>query len=306
MIERILVPLDGSMNAEAILPQVRRLLYRNDSEVLLVYAVVPPTSENALLGAEPALTPAREYLVSKKESLEKAGVRVRAIVRIGSPVGVILDVVEEEKATLIAMATHGSSGFTRMLLGSVAEGILRRSPVPVLVLRPFWSYELVPRGGIEHRPIRNILLTVDGSDRSAMAIPGVLQLAELFEARILLMRVLETRKGKPATQEECEEAEAQLKELASMIEKKGVETLRLLEDGDPVEKILQAVKNQEVDLLALTTHGRGGVSRAIMGSVTEKVLRQAPIPLLVTRNATVETVDKGVKAAGKHEMNMKG
>ena len=283
MIERILVPLDGSMNAESILPHVRRLLYRSDSEIILVYAVVPPVPENALLGADPAVGPAREYLLSQKAVLEKAGVRVRAIVRVGSPVGVILDLVEEEKATLIAMATHGSSGFTRMLLGSVAEGILRKSPIPVLVLRPFWSYELVPHGGIEHRPIRNILLTVDGSERSAQALPGVLQLAELFDSRILLLRVLESKKDKPASQEECEDAEAQLKHLASIIEKKGIETVRLLEGGDPIEQILQSVKNHQVDLLALTTHGRGRLRRLLHGSVAAKLIHAASFPVLVYR-----------------------
>jgi len=306
MIERILVPLDGSINAEAILPQVRRLLYRNDSEVILVYAVEPPAAENALFGAEPELGSAREYLLGKKEAFEKAGVRVRAIVRIGSPIGIILDVAKEEKATLIAMATHGSSGFTRMLLGSVAEGILRKSPVPVLVLRPFWSYELVPNGGIEHRPIRNILFTVDGSDRSAEALPGVLQLATLFDSRVLLLRVLESKKGKPASQEECEEAEAQLKTLASAIEKKGVETVRLLEGGDPIEQILNVVETHQVDLLALTTHGRTGLSRSILGSVTEKVLRQAPVPVLVTRNAGSKPPTLNTQAAGRPEATVKG
>jgi len=288
MIERILVPLDGSMTAEAILPHVRRLLYRNDSEVLLVRAVVPPPLENSRMVAEAGLAPAREYLLAKKDALDRAGVRVKAIVRIGSPVGVILDVAEEEKATLIAIATHGATGLSRLLMGSVAEALLRKTPIPVLALRPFWSYELVPTSGTEFRPIRNILYTVDGSDRSADALPGVLELADLFESRIVLLRVLEPKKGKPAPLEECEDAEAQLKRLSTMIEKKGVETARLLEAGEPIDEILKAVKSHEIDLLALTTHGRGGIRRAILGSVTEAVLRRAPVPLLVTRNASLK------------------
>jgi nucleotide-binding universal stress UspA family protein len=297
MIERIVVPLDGSMTAEAVLPQVRRLLYRNDSEVILVRAVVPPPAENSMMVAEAGLGAAREYLMGKKEALESAGARVKAVVRIGTPVGVLLEVAEEEKATLIALATHGATGLARLLMGSVAEAILRKTEIPVLAVRPFWSYDLVPKGGTEFNPIRNILYTVDGSDRSADALPGVLELAELFESRIVLLRVLEPKKGKPAPQQECEDAEAQLKRLAKMIEKKGVETLRLLEAGDPVEQILKAVKTQDIDLLALTTHGRGGISRAILGSVTEEVLRQAPVPLLVTRNAAVMPAPKTEKTA---------
>lgn len=287
MIARIVVPLDGSMTAEAILPHLRRLLYRNDSELILVQAVLPPLVEDAVRMSEIQMAAAREYVLAQVQKLERAGVRTRYLIRVGSPVGVILDAVEEQKATMIAMTTHGSTGLKRLLFGSVAEGVIRKTPVPVLLVRPFWSYELVPDTGIERRPIRNILLPIDGSDRSAEALPGVIELAELFDSRVVLLRVLEPDKGKPAPQQECEEAEALLKRLASTIEKKKVETLRLLEAGDPIEQILKAVKENEVDLIALTTHGRGGISRAILGSVTEELLRQAPVPLLVTRNAGV-------------------
>lgn len=284
MIERMVVPLDGSLTAEAILPHVRRVLYRNDSEVILVRAVVPPPVENSMAIAEAQMAAAREYIVGQAERLERAGVRVRHVVRIGSPIGVVLDVVEELDGTMIALATHGASGVQRFLFGSVAEGIVRKSPVPVLLLRPFWSYDLVPPGGADHRPIRNLLLPVDGSDRSLEAIPPVVEFADLFETRVVLLRVLETKKGKPATASEKAEAEKQLKALAKGIEKKGVETLSLVESGEPVDQILKAVRFHEIDLIAMTTHGRTGLSRLITGSVTEKVLRQATVPLLVIRN----------------------
>jgi len=285
MIERIVVPLDGSITAEAILPQVRRVLYRNDSEVILVRAVVPPPAENSLLVAEPLLGAAREYLQGQQERLEKAGVRVKHVVRLGSPVGVILDVVEEEKATMIALATHGASGVKRVLFGSVAEQVIRKTPVPVLLLRPFWSYELAPPGSPEQRPVRNILLPVDGSDLSVEALPGVIEFADLFETRIVLLRVLEEKKRKAASSDGKAEAEKQLQALARSIEKKGVETLSLVEKGDPTEQILKAVRFNEIDLIAMTTHGRSGLSRAVTGSVTEEVLRQATVPLLIARNA---------------------
>ena len=285
MIERIVVPLDGSLTAEAILPQVRRVLYRNDSEVILVRAVVPPPVENSLLVAEPLLAAAREYILGQQERLEKAGVRVKHAVRIGSPVGVILDVVVEEKATMIALATHGSSGVKRVLFGSVAEDVIRRTPVPVLLLRPFWSYELLPAVAPEQRPIRNLLLPVDGSDLSTEALPGVIEFAGLFETRVVLLRVLEEKKRKSASLDEKAEAEKQLQALARTLEKKGVETLSLVEKGDPTEQILKAARFHGIDLIALTTHGRSGLRRAVTGSVTENVLRKATAPLLITRNA---------------------
>jgi nucleotide-binding universal stress UspA family protein len=301
MIERIVVPLDGSLTAEAILPQVRRVLYRNDSEVILVRAVVPPPVENSLLVAEPLLAAAREYILGQQEHLEKAGVRVKHVVRIGSPVGVILDVVEEEKATMIALATHGSSGVKRVLFGSVAEDVIRRTPVPVLLLRPFWSYELLPAVAPEQRPIRNLLLPVDGSDLSAEALPGVIEFADLFETRVVLLRVLEEKKRKPASLDEKAEAEKQLQALARTLEKKGVETLSLVEKGDPTEQILKAARFHEIDLIALTTHGRSGLRRAVTGSVTENVLRKATAPLLITRNtgAAKKGKSRGAEKARK-------
>jgi nucleotide-binding universal stress UspA family protein len=285
MIERIVVPLDGSLTAEAILPQVRRVLYRNDSELILVRAVVPPPVENSLLVAEPLLGAAREYVLGQQERLEKAGVRARHVVRIGSPVEVLLDVVAEEKATMIALATHGSSGVKRVLFGSVAEAVIRRTPVPVLLLRPFWSYDLMPVGAPEQRPIRNLLLPVDGSDLSVESLPGVVEFAELFETRVVLLRVLEEKKRKGSPADEKAEAEKQLQALARSIEKKGVETLSLVQKGDPTQQILKATQSHEIDLIAMTTHGRSGLRRAVTGSVTENVLRKATVPLLITRNA---------------------
>jgi nucleotide-binding universal stress UspA family protein len=285
MIERIVVPLDGSLTAEAILPHLRRVLYRNDSEVILVRAVEPPMVENAISITEAQLAAAREYILGQLERLEKGGVRVKYVVRIGSPTGVILDVVEEQKATLIALATHGSAGVARLLFGSTAEAILRKSPVPVLLLRPFWSYELVPAGATEHRPIRNILLPVDGSDLSVQSLPGVVEFAELFDTRIVLLRVVEEK-------EEAVEAKKQLQALAKTIEKKGVETLSLVEKGDAVEQILKAVRFNDIDLIAMTTHGRSGLSRAVAGSVTEEVLRKATVPLLVSRSIKTKEARK--------------
>jgi nucleotide-binding universal stress UspA family protein len=278
MIERIVVPLDGSLTAEAILPQIRRLLYRNDSEVILVRAVEPPFVENAITLAEAQIGAAREYVLGQQERLEKAGVRVSHVVRLGSPSGVILDVVEERKATMVAMATHGASGLQRFLFGSVAEAVIRRCPVPVLVVRPFWTYDLVPPVETARRPIRNLLLPLDGSDRSLESLPGVMEFADLFEARIVLLRVLE--KG-----EAEEEARRQMQAVVRTIEKEGVETLMIVESGNPVEEILKAVRFREIDLIAMATHGRTGILRASAGSVTEEVLRKVTVPMLVTRCA---------------------
>ena len=281
MIERIVVPLDGSLTAETILPQVRRILHLHDSELRLVRAVVPTPVENSILVADAMTLEAREYLHGVQERLERAGVRVQSEVRVGSTVGVILDVAEDWKATMIAIATHGITGLKRVLLGSVAEVVLRKSPVPVLAVRPFWSAEEAPDPEAERRPIRNLLVPIDGSDLSDLVLPAAQEFASLFGSRVVLLRVLEPKK-----KDDPEEARSHLHAMARAFERKGVETLQVLEKGDPADEILKTARFHDVDLLAMTTHGRSGLSRLVTGSVTEQVLRRAPIPMLVVRAAS--------------------
>lgn len=281
MIERIVVPLDGSLTAEAILPQVRRVLHRNDSEILLVRAVSLSPLETSISAAEVALGAAREYLSGQKEKLERSGARVRCVARMGPTADVILDLVKEERATLIALATHGASGVSRLLLGSVAEEILRRSPVPVLAVRPFWTRDWIPPSGTERPALRNLLVPVEGNDRSVESLPGILELAKLFDMRIVLLRVLDGHRRKPPSEEERAEAAKQLQALAWTIERRGVEALTLVEAGDPARQILDAIRAHSIDLIAMTTRGRSGLGRLLAGSVTERVLRSAAVPLLI-------------------------
>jgi nucleotide-binding universal stress UspA family protein len=123
-------------------------------------------------------------------------------------------------------------------------------------------------------------------------LPGVIEFADLFEARIVLLRVLEE---KHRTAEAVAEAEKQLNAIAKTIEKKGVETLRLIERGEPIEQILKVILFHEIDLVAMTTHGRSGLSRAVMGSVSENVLRRATVPILIARQTKGAKKPKGLR-----------
>jgi len=281
MLERIIVPLDGSLTAEAVLPHVRRILRRQDSEIILVRAVVPAPVENTMLIADAAMGAARSYVAGIQERLEREGVRVSSEVRAGTAVGVILDVAEDRKATMIAMATHGATGLKRILLGSVAEVVLRKSPVPVLVLRPFWTSEEAPHEEMEGVPIRNLLVPVDGSDLAELAVPAALELARLFEARAILLRVLD--EDREDTAAEIREAEEHLDAISRTFERRGIDTFTIVQKGDAVDEILDAARFHHADLIVMTTHGRSGLSRLVTGSVTEQVLRRATVPLLVVR-----------------------
>ncbi len=284
MIDRILVPLDGSRVAEQILPHLRRLLHRQDAEVILVRAAVPPPMENGMLIADVLLSAARDYLAEMQDRLRDQGARVRSVTRVGSPTGVILDVAEEERVTMIALATHGETGLKRLLAGSVAEAVLRRTHVPVLVIRPFWSYELLPgrTDGEELRPMRNLLVPMDTPEEADQLLPPVIELARLFEARVVLLHVLkpeELNKGDPAARRAQEES--QLAHLALRLEKEKVEALTRVAKGDPAKEILEAARANEIDLIAMSTHAKTGFLRLFSSGVTEKVLRESTCPLLV-------------------------
>jgi nucleotide-binding universal stress UspA family protein len=291
MIDRILVPLDGSLVAEQILPHLRRLLFRRDSEVILVRAAVPPPMEEGLLIEDALQSAAREYLAEIQGRLEDQGVRVKSEVRVGSAVGVILELADSEKVTMVALATHGETGLKRLLAGSVAQAVIQRSRVPVLVLRPFWSYELLPSRADQEdlRPMRNILLPLDDTDDAKALLPHLVELARLFEARVLLLHVQEAKTRTVAEAEARKtRVEAQLRGFTSRLREMGVDTLSVIGMGDPAFEILETAHGYEVDLIAMTTHGKSGLLRFLTGSVTERVLHESTCPMLVVRSGVLE------------------
>ena len=301
MIDRLLVPLDGSRIAEQILPHLRRLLHRRDAEVILVRAAVPPPMENGMLIADTLLAAAREYLTKTQDLLRDQGIQVRSVVRLGSPPVVILDVAQEERATMIALATHGETGLKRLLAGSVAEAILRRSHVPVLLVRPFWSYELLPGRADEDelRPIRNLLVPMDNPDDAELLLPPVTELARLFDARVVLLHVMtpEDRQQPDLAARQSVE-ESQLARIASRLEHEKVEAATLIEKGEPAHQILEAARANEIDLIAMSTHAKSGFLGLFTSTVTEKVLRESTCPMLVVHAPVPGTGRRAQDPAG--------
>ncbi len=274
MIDRIVVPLDGSLTAEGILPHVRRLARKTNAELLLVQAVPVAGVDGGESVFHAAVTSAQEYLAGVKERLDASGFRTRMVVRAGGAAETVLGVLAETRANLLALATHGRTGTQRLILGSVAERILRSTPVPVLAVRPFWSYELLPEGGIEAQPVRTILVPVGSGGLSLCVLPHAVELAHLFGARVVILH---------AQAPGAEVSGTVVGDVASRFRLEGIETTALFEKGNPVDAILSACRSQDADLAVLSTHGRGGLSRLVLGSVTEEVLRQVRLPLVVVR-----------------------
>lgn len=142
MYRRVIVPLDGSPVAEAILPFITEIAGPLDLEVVLLRVVPPQTPEvieasrHVVVEDVPArLEEARQYLRPLRDGLERRGVRADLAVRRGDPVTEILDGARTAEADLIAMTTHGRSGLSRLLFGSVAEAVLRQAEIPVFLMR---------------------------------------------------------------------------------------------------------------------------------------------------------------------------
>ena len=282
MMRRILVPLDGSPTAEAILSHLRRLPIRHESEIILFQALPPAPFED---GKEP-----EKYLRRVSFQMTNDGYPSRYLLRPGLAAESILETAVEERASMIALSTHGRTGVARWVLGSVAEKVLQASPLPVLVARsfPFPGSQ----GHLESLPIRSFLVPLDGSRLSLAALDPLLHLARGVDANVTLLHVTE-----PTPYDgRWEPPEETLKEADLLLRSACIPALVEHRKGDPGDQILKAIEGGGFDLVAMTTHGRTGPSRWVFGSVTAKVLRSATVPLLVIRQPSRATVARFLAA----------
>lgn len=272
LLSRILVPLDGSDTAEAVLSHLRRILPRQTSSLILVHATpfAPWIDEQQ----------SEKYLRRVAFQLTNDGYPATPLLRMGSPAEVILETALHERASLIALTTHGRTGAARWVLGSVAERVLQASPLPVLVVRSLPSK--LSRGRLESLPVRRFLVPLDGSAQSLAALRPVLDLARPVDAQVTLLHVDE-----PFPYEGRWEPPDETLKLADQTLREACIPARVEHrKGDPAEEILKASEEEGADLVAMTTHGRSGPSRWIFGSVAARILRSSSVPLLVVRHAT--------------------
>ena len=278
MLDRILIPLDGSALAESVLVHVRRLVDRKDAELLLLQVVtLPPATESD--AGEPLdhlWSRATEYLRNVAGRLASEGLRVRSHVVEGFPAREILNAAKTEDADLIAMSTHGRTGVARWVFGSVTEKVLRGSSVPVLAIPSFLGIggEAQPQRPQE-LPFRKILAPIAAEEATLEVLPALTEIARLFGSEVRLLHVCEGT--------ECSVATHELRMAFEHLRNVGVPAEPVMKQGDPAAQILEACRDEGADLIAMTTHGRTGVSRLLMGSVAEKVLWSANVPLLVVR-----------------------
>lgn len=302
MIETILVPLDGSSFAEHALPVARGIARRHDAALRLALVHIPITA--TLIDGVPQLGPdldtrAREHeqayldaLVERLRQEDEAD--VSAALLEGPVVGTLEGHVRQVGADMIVMSTHGRGGLSRAWLGSVADGLARRAPVPVLLVRPDADTE--PESGPEG-PFQRILVPLDGSAFAEEALDHATQIARRDDAALTLVRAVVPIPAvgvpmlDPAVsfeydniEERLESAESYLDRVASQLRDEGLEVSTVVErHPQPATTILETTGQVGADLVVLSIHGRTGVPRMVLGSVSDKVVRGGTTPVLLHR-----------------------
>lgn len=301
MQRRILVPLDGSILADQIITQLRRLLVRSDHETVLL-TVVPADADPSLV--ERAKQDARDHLDGVRDALLKQGALASSEVLVGDAAEEIVAHARRIEAELVVMATHGRSGLSRFVRGSVAEVVIRTCPVPVLAANPHAVDTSGPDGELR---LGKLLVPLDGSDVSLEVLPLVESLAKRYEAEVLLLRVewivplvTEGPFMTPAIVRSNDEISAALEPIRQRLAAQGIRARTLAGHGPEAFAILDTADREQVDLVVMSTHGRSGVSRWIFGSVAEQVLRHCTRPLLVRRvHQGAEAQPRAAKSASE-------
>ena len=321
MLKRILVPLDGSLLAEGALRVAARIALASDGTILLLRVIgVPTTYTPYIYGSDMAQSPqlAQDLIDMEQENSEKymaeiasldilAGIQVETTIIPGSAGMSILDTAKEEKVDVIVMSSHGETGFRRFVLGSVAQYVSRHSPVPVLVLQ---GDETDPLSTLPEpkQPSHSItaLVALDGSELAeALLEPAAYVVAALStpaKGTLLLSTVANKQAGKVkhGTEEFMrDEAKKYLIGIGERLQRSEIGKLNLViewsieESKDVANALIEAAESGKVlesshefsgcDLIAIATHGRGGLKRLMAGSVTENVLGSTMLPMLIVR-----------------------
>ena len=277
----ILVPLDGSPLAERALPFALSLVSAVSGRLIIAH-VEPPLPARGAPVCDPAVVAA-----SLRDEGFSADSRVyRAWLDEVSEA--LLEGAREEEADLLAVSTHGRGGLTRWVLGSITDQLVRRATLPVLLVPPRCEVDWTNR-----RP-EQILVSLDGSRLAEEAIEPATWLAEQLDAELLLVRALSPtlharyHHGRfvlsSADFAEREDAWHYLDDLAHRLRAAGRRVSIWVVEGSPAAAISNAARSEDMDLIAMTTHGRGGLGRVLMGSVTDAVLRRATVPILLVRS----------------------
>ncbi len=291
MLRRIVVPLDGSAFAETAIPAAAAIArsLRGHLELVMVHSpALSGPSPTAALAQDARIRAYEEaYVIQKaRSSADAADGPVASSVLDGPVPATLIDHVRSRKADLVVMTTHGRTGLSRFFLGSVADRLVRELHCPILLLPP--EAPQVPEPGAGAR----VLIPLDGSALAASIIARAVAVlpadATLELVRVVILPAMplppEAASAIPSEMldEELSVATHYLEDVAATLRARGrtVHT-RILSHWSPAAAIADYADERHCDLIALATRGEGGLQRALLGSVADKIIRTARLPVLV-------------------------
>lgn len=315
MFKKIMVCLDGSELAEQIILYAVSIAKMNDAEVILFRAVSEPSTVSPNIPGSTSvpvratniqdrlkrdLEEARIYLETKVKSIEEeTNLNVQAITDLGTAGDSIVGYASENYIDLITISSHGHSGLERAVFGSTADYVLRESGLPNLIIKPKSKTQREPADDTMHL-FKRILVCLDGSHLSEQILPYAVSQAKLFDSNLLLLRVIDAHdlevtpsltatvpvveKENEYIQNEEDEVKMYLDNYVDSFQKAGlhIESM-VIHSKQTGEAIVNFAHANAIDLITMSTHGRGGLNRARFGSVADYAIRKSNLPILVIK-----------------------
>lgn len=295
-ITRILIPSDFSPDAGVACHLAARLANYVKAEVVVFHALpgidlleeVGRVRERTQVDV---LDDVRTQLESWVQTVVPAELRqflpVQLKVKVGEAIPGIVWAAKRSGADLILMATHGRTGLAHLLMGSITEAVLRSIPIPVLALR-------LGQGEHTLTVVRRILWATDLSPVSEGAWRYAVKLADVFAAEVILLHVVRPPKliGRAThpipppegwRERDVSSLQRELEHRQQAVEALGLRARQKVLVGVPAEVIVAEAQGEQVDLIVVGTHGRSGLTHALLGSVAEAVIRTAPCPVLAVK-----------------------
>ncbi|HEY5998214.1 MAG TPA: universal stress protein [bacterium] len=279
--QKLLVAYDGSASGENALRQALRLAREEKCWVRVVTVVPPFEGELELTGVgdvhEAILRPGRA-LVARAEAIAAAGgALIKASLEQGEASQRIVAVAASERCGLIVMGRRGTTRLERMLVGSVTARVIGHSPVDVLV---------VPREAAIGW--KTVLIATDGSRFSLAAAAKAVDFASSYGGRVVALSVVDLPEevyavAPEAAEKFVEKARGYVAAVADLAAGAGVRSSTAVREGTSADVVVRLAREEAADVIVMGSHGRTGLARLLMGSVTEKVIGHASCPVLVVR-----------------------
>jgi len=278
---KILVAFDGSESSVNALLQAFTLA--NDEKSWITVATVVPSYEGDLdlTGVKDihrTLKHTGEDILSKAKAIaDKERILIKTILEEGAPYEKLVEIAETENAGIIVMGKRGMSRLQSAFAGSVTARVIGHSTRDVLV---------VPANSVIGR--KNIILTTDGSKYSAAVVDKAIEFAKSYGGELTVISVVDVptefyAEAPKAVEDLIEKAKGFVSDVKKKADECEVATSGFVKEGEAFKVITDFAKNKKADIIFTGSHGRTGIKRLLMGSVTEKVIGYAPCPVLVVK-----------------------